>query len=88
MAGSCRVHEWGHELRVAAADMLQQDIDDFYMMKSNIDKRFHQDENVAVRHHSSAVTIVSSNDIPLVTSCLCESQGGCATKSDNYMKYT
>lgn len=47
--------------------------DDFYIMKSNIDKRFHQDGNVAFfleQYHSSAVTIVSSNDIPLVTSCL------------------
>lgn len=61
------------------------------MMKSNIDKRFHQDGNVAfflVQYLSSAVTIVSSNDIPLVTSCLYESQGESATKSDNYMKYT
>ena len=41
-----------------------------------------------VQYHSSAVTIVSSNDIPPVTSCLYESQGGSATKSDNYMKYT
>lgn len=37
---------------------------------------------------SSAVTIVSSNDIPPVTSCLYKSQGESATKSDNYMKYT
>lgn len=43
---------------------------------------------LSVQYHSSAVTIVSSNDIPPVTSCLYESQGERATKSDNYMKYT
>lgn len=41
-----------------------------------------------VQYHHSAATIVSSNDIPPVTSCLYKSQGGTATKSDNYMKYT
>ena len=64
------------------------------MMKSNIDKRFHQDGNVAfffflqLQYINSAVTIVYSNDIPPVTSCIYEYQGGSATKSDNYMKYT
>ena len=73
-----QLQRMGHEFWVSAADMLWQDIDDFYMMKSNIDKRLCQHENVAfflVQYHSSTVTIVSSNDIPPVTSCLYESQG-------------
>jgi len=64
--------------------------DDFYMMKSNIDISPGLESSLfyPVQNHSSSVTIISSNDIPQVTSCLYKSHGGSATKSDNYMKYT
>lgn len=74
----------------SAADTPSRDQDSLDL-KSNIDKKlFLGESNVASfwAHHSGAATIVFSNDIPLVTSCLYKSHGGSATKSDNYMKYT